>query len=170
MLQIIKADKNENCRTLRHGPQVFHNALRAVLKGESRFHVRNDQGDDYDLLYFKNNDAAPNMAVLKGYTMLPPYYLYDETDKDALYLDVFSDYNGAVFEELNEYSVVLTKVILEFTKKEVWIPDERIYWFVEPHERLHVTANLPDREKDNVLRSGQQFSLGFNSADFVPSA
>lgn len=166
MLQIIKADKNENCRTLRHGPQVFHNALRAVLKGESRFHVRNDQGDDYDLLYFKNNDAAPNMAVLKGYTMLPPYYLYDETDKDALYLDVFSDYNGAVFEELNEYSVVLTKVILEFTKKKVWIPDERIYWFVEPHERLHVTANLPNREEDNVLRSGQQFSLGFNSADF----
>ncbi len=58
MLQIVEADVNENCRTLRHGSQVFHNALRAVLKGESRFHVRNDVGQDYDLVYFHNNDAA----------------------------------------------------------------------------------------------------------------
>lgn len=166
MLQIVEADLNENCRTLRHGPQVFHNALRAVLKGESRFHVRNDAGEDYDLLYIQNNDAAPNMAVLKGYTMLPPYFLYDESDKASLYLDVFSDYNGTVFEELNEYSVVLTKIILEHTDKEVWIPDQRIHWFVEPNERLHVTTALPDREKDNVIRSGERFSLGFNSGDF----
>lgn len=54
--------------------------------------------------------------------MLPPYYLYDETDRNALHLDVFEDYNGAVFEELTEYSVVLTKIILEYTQKEVRIP------------------------------------------------
>lgn len=166
MLQIVEADMNENCRTLRHGPQVFHNALRAVLKGENRFHVRNDVGENYDLVYFPNNDAAPNMAVTKGLVMLPPYYLYDETDRDALYLDIFQEYNGAVFEELNEYSVVLTKIILDYTDKEVWVSDERIYWFVEPHERLHVTDELPDREAGNVLRSGQRFSLGFNSGDF----
>lgn len=59
MLTIVEADLNENCRTLRHGPQVFHNALRAVLKGESRFHVRNDVGEDYDLVYLQNNDTAP---------------------------------------------------------------------------------------------------------------
>lgn len=45
----------ERCGTVR---RVFHNALRAVLKGESRFHVRNDVGQDYDLVYFHNNDAA----------------------------------------------------------------------------------------------------------------
>lgn len=166
MLQIVEANPSENCRTLRHGPQVFHNALRAVLKGEKRFHVRNDKGDNYDLVYVENNDYAPKMAVTQNYVMLPPYYEYDETNQDTLYLDVFRDYNGAVFEELNEYSVVLTKIILEYTKREVWIPDERIYWFVEPHDRLHVTNDLPDMAEDNVLRSTERFSLGYNSGDF----
>lgn len=166
MLHIVEADANENCRTLRHGEQVFHNALRAVLKGECRFHVKNDKGEDYDLVYTENNDEAPNMAVLKGYKMLPPYYLYDETNRDALYLDMFDEYNGVIFEELNEYSVVLTKVILAYTNREVWISDERIYWFTEPHERLHVTKEFPDMVKDNVIHCGKTFSLGFPSGDF----
>ncbi len=145
---------------------MFHNALRAVLKGEIRFHVRNEKVSDYDLVYVQNNDLAPKMTVTKGNVMIPPYYLYDETDRDTLYLEVFRDYNGVVFEELNEYSVVLAKVILSYTNKDVWLSDERIYWFVEPHKRLHVTKDLPDMAEGNVIRCGKRFSLGYTSGDF----
>lgn len=166
MLYIHEKNPEENCRTLNHGPQVFHHALNAVFKGETRFHVKNDKGSDYDLVYAENNSLTPALAVLKGSILLPPYYLYDETNRDMLYLDVFRDYRGAIFEELNEYSVVLTKIILGFTDKEVYLPDERIFWFVEPHERLHITGIPEGEEEQEFIHCGKAFCLGYTGEDF----
>ena len=45
---LIKEWSSENCRTLRHGKDVFHDALKWVMKGEWRFHVSDGGSIAYD--------------------------------------------------------------------------------------------------------------------------
>jgi len=161
MLKIIEADKEKTCRTLNHGPEVFHHALRAVLNGEKWFHVKNSEGEDYDLEYRENNSLIPSGPTTEGKILLPPYLLYDEFKKEALYLEMFAPYSGVVFEELNEYTIVLTGIILRYTDKEVYIKDSRILWFVKPDARLHVTDTLPDYRAIHAIYSGKTVSVGY---------
>ncbi|MCI1721895.1 MAG: hypothetical protein LKM35_00500 [Lachnospiraceae bacterium] len=165
MLKIVEADNEKTCRSLNHGPEVFHHALRAVLNGEYRFHVKNDRGEDYDLEYRENNSLIPPGPTTEGKTLLPPYFMYDEYKKEALYLEMFAPYSGVIFEELNEYSVVLTGIILRYTDKEVYIPDKRIYWFAESDERLHVTEDLPDYRRIHAIYSGRTVSVGYGGGN-----
>ena len=57
MLSIVEYDYNTNFRRLNNDQNVFHNALRYVLKGEKRFHIEGD-GYDYDLVYEDNDVRA----------------------------------------------------------------------------------------------------------------
>lgn len=91
------------------------------------------RGEDFDIVYWDNNDDIEPIDAYPKYVK-PPYmtkYLhYDETDKDSLYLDFFKGLDTCIFEELNEYTIVLTRVILPFTEMDVYCPDKRILWFV----------------------------------------
>ena len=53
--------------------------------------------------------------------MLPPYYLYDENDDTKLSLRLFDGYENIIFEKANEYTIVVAKILLRLTDKEVWI-------------------------------------------------
>ena len=54
MLSIREYDINNNYRKLNNDPLLFHNALKHVLKGESRFHVE-DEHYPFDLVYQDND-------------------------------------------------------------------------------------------------------------------
>jgi len=58
------------------------------------------------------------------------------------------------FEELNEYTIALTKVVLSFTDLQVWCRDERILWFVPEHPRLHLSELDPERRFAGTTTSG----------------
>lgn len=134
-------------KTLRLSGQLFHEALKDAPQSMERFHVANDRGEDFDIVYWDNNDDIEPIDAYPKYVK-PPYmtkYLhYDETDRNSLYLDFFKGLNTCIFEELNEYTIVLTKVMLSFTDMEIYCRDERIHWFVEDDPRLHIVQELPE--------------------------
>ena len=148
MLQIVEPDTRKNYRTFTNNASLFHQALAFVKKGEKRFHVMNDAGPDFDIVYFRNQDWA---RAQKGYDvssffddfdLYPPYEDYDENDADKLCLDMFDDFDTVYFEEACEYSIVLARIILKHTDKAVAFGDDRIHWFIEDRERLK-TASAP---------------------------
>ena len=131
MLMITNWDQNNNFRELQSAPGVFHEALKYVLRGETRFHVRNDGGADYDLIY-KQNDALakadptfPDSAFFKSELIFPPYYFYDEEDLNRINLDILDGFDEVFFEEANEYTLTIARLALRHTRLAVTFADER---------------------------------------------
>ena len=157
MLRIEEWDDSENHRMLRHSPDVFHKALRAVLNGETRFHVTGAP-ERYDLAYEGNNDFVfagtdlESKAMFSGELLIPPYYLYDEHDDACLRLDVLGRYDDVVFERANEYTVVLAGLLLRLTDKEVFFLDERAGWFLPDDARLHLGAEPSGNRSEMRVR------------------
>lgn len=139
----IKDRSEDNFRELLHSNKVFHEALGYVTKGEKRFHVKNEKGNDYDLVYKENNSffLEKNGTAMKfDSDVLPPYLHYDEYCSDKFYLDMFDGYDRVVFEEADEYTIVMAQVLLRETDLEIVFLDERSLWFIEPSDRFSVGA------------------------------
>ncbi len=170
MLFIQPYDEWQNCRTLRHGPDVFHEALRAMIKGEERFHVLGGP-EAYDLIYIRNqewaeNDKAyPDSPYFRRNPLYPPYPVYDEQDGETLCPDIFQGKTTVYFEQANEYSIVLTGVLLRFTDLTVMFRDQRILWFCPQSDRL-LTGRAPEAEDASVLRVQEAFSPSAFTCDF----
>ncbi len=132
--------------TLKLNDKLFHKALKRKPQSKERFHVRNPKGEDFDIVYWDNDE---DLEPREGYPdyVKPPYmakYLrYDEKNQATMYLKFFDGLKDMVFEELNEYTIVLTKVVLAYTQMDVWCCDERILWFINENPRLHVEKELP---------------------------
>lgn len=99
----------------------------------------------------ENNSLFPDFPLAKGNTILPPYLIYDENDVSKLYLKVLDGFDAVLFEDLNEYSIVLARIALAHTQLDVYFTDERILWFVEPCARLNVVAELPEKTSANAF-------------------
>ena len=170
MFKIENYNPEEDAKTLHLSDQLFHEALQEALASKTRFHVQNDKGEDFDIVYWDNDeDIEPREAYPKY--VKPPYmtkYLkYDETDKASLYLDFFKGLDRCIFEELNEYTIVLTKVMLSYTDLEIYCQDERIYWFVDKNPRLHVVKELPEnRFAESTFYIQEQMRCGLEDNNF----
>ena len=158
MLRITSYDNN-NHRKLENNPDVFHNALAGVLKGEKRFHVEN--GDNsFDLIY-EDNDALvkadhnfPNSDFYFSEMYYPPYYKYDEKDISKINIEEIEGFDEIFFEEVNEYSLVIASLALQHTSSKVVFADEKISLF--PWISNKVTyQNKPSKE--NVLYVQKNF-------------
>jgi hypothetical protein len=165
---LIKEYSNEvNHRILRHGEDVFHKALEAVLKGEREFHVLGENGLRYNLKYIENQSwaeagsAYPDSPLFHKDPLYPPYYFYDEYDRERLCFDILEGFEGVWFEEVNEYTVVLAGVLLRYTSLSVSCHDSRISLFYEENERLKITEEIPPASDHRTLRVIK---------DFYPSA
>ena len=170
MFKIEKYDPETEAKTLKLSDQLFHEALKEELESKTRFHVANDKGEDFDIVYWDNNDDIEDFDAYPKYVK-PPYmtkYLrYDETDKDSLYLDFFKGFNTCIFEELNEYTIVLTKVMLAFTDLEIYCRDARILWFVDEDPRLHIVETLPEnRFAETTFYIQEQMKCGLEDNNF----
>ena len=168
MLQICDYQPDRSFRTLPHGEDVFHHALRHVTEGERHFHVSDGEGEPlYDLCYTENQEWAQsdpqyvNSSIFRDYPLYPPYLFYDEGDTERLCMDLPDMFGTVWFEGVSEYSVVLAKLLLSCTDKTVWFRDERIRWFIPDSERLVIGRPSPAKAEGGVL---DVFS------NFVPSA
>ncbi len=167
MLLIKKYDRVKNHRYLKHGPDVFHQALYWVLRGETAFHVKNEGGEDYNLEYVENQRWAedsqqyPDSPLFHEDPLYPPYYVYDEKDRDRLCFDILEGFEAVRFEEVNEYTVVLTGVLLSFTSLKLSFADEKIFMFYPASDRLKFEPKAPDKDDMTVLKVVK---------DFYPSA
>lgn len=103
--------------------------------------------------------------------MKPPYIakypFYDEEDAPTLYLEYLQQFDRMIFEELNEYTIALTRVILTNTEMDIWCRDERILWFTGECDRIHIVDKFPeDRFADNTLYIQEQHRCGLEDGNF----
>ena len=103
--------------------------------------------------------------------MKPPfiakYPFYDETDTQSLYLEYLHQFERVMFEELNEYTVALTRVILANTEMDIWCCDERILWFTGECDRIHIVDKFPEnRFADTTLYIQEQHRCGLEDGNF----
>ena len=170
MLKIEEYDKTADLVTVDNTPDLFHNVLKRNPKSMERFHVRNSKGDDFDLVYYDNNDDLEPLDSYPRYQKPPfmaRYDIYDEKDTKTLWLGFFDGVKNMVFEELNEYTVVLAKLVLSVTEIEVYCTDPRIYWFVSENAKLHVLKKLPDDlDKDTLLYIQKELASGIEDGRF----
>ncbi len=171
MLLIKEYDHEMNHRTLCLEEGLFHKALDCVLLGEKRFHVKNVHGEDFDLLYVENQQwaesspAYPDSPLFHKDPLYPPYLLYDENHKEKICLDVFDGRETVWFQEVSEYTVVLTKVLLSFTGLKILWKDERIRFFFPSEERISFSED-PGEGAERTLRVINTFHASAFLADF----
>lgn len=161
----IEKYSDEKCRTISYKGEedIFVVALRYVREGENRFHIKNELGDDFDLLYQDNGLALrqnPNYIYVphKDKEILTADLLsYDENNKESILLDYYDDYHTFCFDRVNEYTITLARVLLKFTDKTVYFNDERYKWFLKENERLFGSENYPDKDNKDVLFITEEF-------------
>lgn len=167
MLLIERFDRETNHRFLNHGPEVFHQALYWVLRGETVFHVKNPEGEGYNLRYVENQKwaegsrAYPDSPLFHKDPLYPPYLSYDENARERLCFDILEGFKRVWFEEVNEYTVVLIGVLLRDTELMILCGDPRITMFFPESDRLSLTEQRPDQEDRETLKVQK---------DFYPSA
>ncbi len=170
MFRIEEYDHNCKCRSLDLTPALFHDALGKNPKSLERFHVKNPAGEALDIVYYDNNDDLEPLDSYPKYQKPPfmaSYRIYDENDTKTLWLEFFDGVSNMAFEELNEYTVVLTKLVLALTGIEVYCTDRRILYFVPEHERLHIMDSLPrDLNSDTLLYIQKELASGIEDGRF----
>ncbi len=170
MFRLEEYDRTIECETLDLEPGLFHNALKRDPGSLDRFHVNNPFGDDLDIVYYDNNDDLEPLDTYPKYQEPPfmaSYRIYDENDVKTLWMEFFDGVRTMVFEELNEYTIVLTNLVLEHTDIEVYCTDKRILWFVTENNRLHVSDQLPeDLDKDTLLYIQKELASGIEDGRF----
>ncbi len=150
MLNLCEIPENMNYRQLRHGRDVFHEALAHVAKGERHFCVTDEGGEVlYGLFYEENqswaqaSDRYVDSKLFKEMPLYPPYLTYDEERRESLCLDLFKDYDSVWFERASEYSIALARILLAYTDKTVFYADDRMRWFLED-SRLIQRNQVPE--------------------------
>ncbi len=170
MFRIEEYDHSINCKTLKLSPGLFHEALKEEPQSMSRFHVENGSGDDFDIVYYDNNDDLEPLESYPKYQKPPfmaSYRIYDENDVATLWMGFFDGVKNMVFEELDEYTIVLTKLLLSATDIEVYCTDKRILYFMQEHERLHLVEKLPeDLDEETLLYIQKELASGIEDGRF----
>ena len=170
MFKIESVITDDEAKTLVLSDRLFHDALKDKPSSKTRYHVKNDKGDDFDIVYWDNNDDIEPLDAYPAYVKPPfmdKYLVYDEHDKDTIYLDFFNGLKRMMFEELNEYTIAITKVVLDFTDLEVWCMDDRILWFVDENPRLHIVEEFPeDKFADDCFYIQEQIRVGMEDNNF----
>lgn len=166
MFKLEKYDKEIVCKELPLTQDLFHVALN---DGERRYHVSHSKGELFDIVYYDNNDDLEPLElypVYLGRFHMASYRVYDEFDKDTLYMEFFKNLTDMEFEELNEYTIAMTRVVLAHTDMSVYCTDKRIAWFVEENARLHIVDELPELPNDTTFYIQTQLRLGIEDRNF----
>ena len=151
MLSIREYDINNNYRKLNNDPFLFHNALKHVLKGESRFHVE-DEHYPFDLVYQDNDMLTkkdpffPQSDFFFSELFFPPYYFYDENDTERINLSLLKGFQEIFFEEVNEYTIVLASLAAKHTRMQISFSDEKVRLFPWIGKKVHIEKR-PRKEK-----------------------
>ena len=163
MLLIKDYDQNFSCRVLVHDANTFHRALKAVIRGEKRFHVKKGDKYVYDLEYVDNqtwameSESFPKGKLFEGYNIYPPYIEYDEFYTERISYSLFEGKKRVWFENLNEYTVVIAGVLLRNTDIQLHFNDERIKLFYDDTDRITVSDYAPETDEEDLVRVINKF-------------
>ena len=170
MFKLEPLNTEIEAKTLLLSDRLFHEALRQNPESKARFHVKNDRGEDFDIVYWDNDDDIEPTEGCPAYVKPPfiaKYPYYDETDSGSLYLEYLQQFERMMFEDLDEYTIVLTKVALANTQLDIWCQDARIFWFTGETDRIHIVEQFPeDRFADNTLYIQEQHRCGLEDGNF----
>ena len=170
MFKLEPLNTEIEAKTLLLSDRLFHEALRQNPESKARFHVKNDRGEDFDIVYWDNEDDIEPTEGYPAYVKPPfiaKYPYYDETDSGSLYLEYLQQFERMMFEELDEYTIVLTRVVLANTQLDIWCRDARIFWFTGETDRIHIVEQFPeDRFADNTLYIQEQHRCGLEDGNF----
>lgn len=164
MFSIIELDKKRECRTLEHSKNIFHEALEI---GEKYYHVHNPLGN-YDISYKGNTEWFEGIIPSYVGKIAFEFEHYDEDDAESIDIDFLNAYDQYVCKELTEYSIAMAYVILKYTNKNVYFNDERILWFIEENERLHI-GDTPENLDNTVYLVGA-LGRGFVRGEMMDEA
>ena len=84
MFKIESLRADEDARTLSLSADLFHEALQYKPESKVRFHVKNDKGEDFDIVYWDNDEDIEPKDTYPPYIKRPfmaKYDIYDENDK-----------------------------------------------------------------------------------------
>ena len=84
MFVVEDFNKDIECKTLKHSFSVFHEALK---DGDKYYHVSNQNGQDYDILYKGNTEWFGDRMPQHVGRVIPEYKTYDEDDIESLDID-----------------------------------------------------------------------------------
>ena len=157
---VIENVSTENRKTLMHSENVFHEALDG---GEERYHVKDEKNGDYDLVYFENESFNPYLPGYSDNKRIPDYLSYDENQTESLVLDMYRPYCALSCEEVNEYTVVIAKVLIKLLDYDVYFTDKTALRFIDS-EKLHIVEKLP--EDKNVFYIQKQWNTGLRDGIF----
>ncbi len=140
---------------------VFHKAY--AMKADHA-HV-DGEGFSFDLERVNNIDYNPTYFSdrWKGQDAFFPYESYDENAENSLFLHFLKLFHRIFISEVNEYTVVLTGLILKHTKTVIYITDERIRWFYDQDERLNVVESFPSIDDRTLTINGLDQDLIFDN-------
>lgn len=172
MLVIKDYDYDNNHRILKNSPQVFHEALKYVMRGETQFHVENGEDGEFDLFYADNDRTAkseptfPDSDFFMDEMIFPPYFAYDEADTDKLMMDLLDGFEEIFFEEANEYTVTIAGIALAHTSLLVTFRDRNVKLFPWLKDRVRMNSK-PVRKK--TLYVQKQYYAVYNVKDRICS-
>lgn len=72
MFKLEEFNPEAEAKTLKLNDRLFHEALKEELESKTRFHVKNDKGEDFDIVYWDNNDDIEPIEAYPKYVK-PPY-------------------------------------------------------------------------------------------------
>lgn len=159
----IREKTNEEAPVLKHSAGVFHDAL---MGGKRLYHVIRGDGEDYDIVYTKNFDyILPMMPeAYRHIEVFWDFLKYDEDDMSSIVMDQFETRKKVVFQEVNEYSIVIGLVLLrEREDLELFYGDERIRWFLPENKHLHIGSDLPE-DTEEVLYVTQPLGYSYQNS------
>ena len=164
MFKIIER-QNRDATTLKHGENIFHEALNGK---ENYYHVATADGKFYDIAYIKNNDMVPEhyRNIKKGIDIFPSYLHYDENSVETLDLSLLKDHSQIFFHTLNEYSVVIARLALNHTVAEVYFINPLAKIFIAENSRLHIVEKFPAADDETLQVIDEQFLTGYLEGNF----
>ena len=108
MFKLEPLNTEIEAKTLPLSDRLFHVALWEAPESAARFHVKNDRGEDFDIVYWDNEDDIEPTEGYPAYVKPPfiaKYPYYDEKDTGTLYLEYLHQFGTMMFEELDEYTI-----------------------------------------------------------------
>ena len=157
--------QNRDATTLNHGENIFHDALSGK---ENYYHVATEDGKFYDIAYTKNNDLVPEhyRNIKKGLDIYPSYLNYNENLVETLDLSLLKDNSQIFFHTLNEYSAVMARLALKYTKAEVYFLNPLAKIFIGENSRLHIVEKFPAADDETLQVIDETFLTGYLEGNF----
>ncbi|MDO4803810.1 MAG: hypothetical protein Q4A32_03200 [Lachnospiraceae bacterium] len=159
-MYLIKKRSEVECPVLTFSTNLFHEAH--ALKADY-VHVDGD-GFAFDLERIENSDYNPTYFSnrWKGQNAYFPYDYYDENATNSLFLPFLKMFSQVFISEANEYTVVLTGLILKYTDADIYFTDDRIRWFYNDDERLYIVESFPEINNRTLTINGLEQDLVFD--------